>query len=177
LQDGKPGHRKKTPHKWYETQDNIAYYPEFEKEKIVFNKTTKGDYAFAYDFQKCFVNQSTYIMVSEKYDQKLLLGILNSQLFRFAYREFYSGGGIEGEITIFTLENFPLPSITKETQPLADQIVQKVQEILTLTQSPDFETSQEKQQKVKELEREIDQLVYKLYGLTEEEIRTIELEK
>jgi len=177
LQDGKPGHRKKTPHKWYETQDNIAYYPEFEKEKIVFNKTTKGDYAFAYDFQKCFVNQSTYIMVSEKYDQKLLLGILNSQLFRFAYREFYSGGGIEGEITIFTLENFPLPPITKETQPLADQIVQKVQEILTLTQSPDFETSQEKQQKVKELEREIDQLVYKLYGLTEEEIRTIELEK
>ncbi|WP_299199034.1 hypothetical protein, partial [Thermocrinis sp.] len=60
------------------------------------------------------------------------------------------------------------------TQPLADQIVQKVQEILTLTQSPDFETSQEKQQKVKELEREIDQLVYKLYGLTEEEIKIIE---
>nr|WP_051132428.1 hypothetical protein [Thermodesulfobacterium thermophilum] len=59
-------------------------------------------------------------------------------------------------------------------QPLADQIVQKVQEILTLTQSPDFETSQEKQQKVKELEKEIDQLVYKLYGLTEEEIRLIE---
>jgi uncharacterized protein Yka (UPF0111/DUF47 family) len=59
-------------------------------------------------------------------------------------------------------------------QPLVDQIVQKVDEILTLTQSPDFETSQEKQQKVKELEREIDQLVYKLYGLTEEEIRIVE---
>jgi uncharacterized protein Yka (UPF0111/DUF47 family) len=70
--------------------------------------------------------------------------------------------------------NYSLPPITKENQPLADQIVQKVQEILTLTQSPDFETSQEKQQKVKELEREIDQLVYKLYGLTEEEIKVIE---
>jgi len=53
-------------------------------------------------------------------------------------------------------------------------IVQKVQEILTLTQSPDFETSQEKQQKVKELERGIDQFVYKPYGLTEEEIKIIE---
>ena len=73
--------------------------------------------------------------------------------------------------------NYSLLPITKENQPLADQIVQKVQEILTLTQSPDFETSQEKQQKVKELEREIDQIVYKLYGLTEEEIWTIELEK
>jgi uncharacterized protein Yka (UPF0111/DUF47 family) len=70
--------------------------------------------------------------------------------------------------------NNSFPPITKETQPLADQIVQKVQEILTLTQSPDFETSQEKQQKVKELEKEIDQLVYKLYDLTEEEIRLIE---
>jgi uncharacterized protein Yka (UPF0111/DUF47 family) len=70
--------------------------------------------------------------------------------------------------------NNSLSPITKETQPLADQIVQKVQEILTLTQSPDFETSQEKQEKVKELEREIDQLVYKLYGLTEEEIKIIE---
>ena len=70
--------------------------------------------------------------------------------------------------------NYSLPPITKQTQLLADQIVQKVQEILTLTQSPDFETSQEKQQKVKELEREIDRLVYKLYGLTEEEIKIIE---
>jgi adenine-specific DNA-methyltransferase len=49
-----------------------------------------------------------------------------------------------------------------------------VDEILTLTQSPDFETKQEKQKKVKELEREIDLLVYKLYDLTEEEIRLIE---
>jgi uncharacterized protein Yka (UPF0111/DUF47 family) len=75
------------------------------------------------------------------------------------------------------LGRLPIKKLNSETQPLADQIVQKVQEILMLTQSPDFETSQEKQEKVKELEREIDQLVYKLYGLTEEEIRTIELEK
>jgi hypothetical protein len=53
-------------------------------------------------------------------------------------------------------------------------IVQIVQEILTLTQSPDFEINQEKQQRVKELEKEIDQLVYKLYGLMEEEIKIIE---
>jgi adenine-specific DNA-methyltransferase len=72
------------------------------------------------------------------------------------------------------VEQLPIPPITPQNQPLADQIVQKVQEILTLTQSPDFETSQEKQQKVKELERQIDQLVYKLYGLTEEEIKIIE---
>jgi len=107
-----------------------------------------------------------------------LLGLLNSKLIMFYYRntaQVLSKKATRG-FSIY-VEQLPIPPITKETQPLADQIVQKVQEILTLTQSPDFETSQEKQQKVKELEREIDQLVYKLYGLTEEEIRTIELEK
>jgi adenine-specific DNA-methyltransferase len=95
----------------------------------------------------------------------------------FFFKTFYAGGGLGEDGYRYKkafLERLPLPPITKETQPLADQIVQKVQEILTLTQSPDFETSQEKQQKVKELEREIDQLVYKLYGLTEEEIKIIE---
>jgi adenine-specific DNA-methyltransferase len=107
-----------------------------------------------------------------------LLGLLNSKLIMFYYRntaQVLSGKTTRG-FSIY-IQQLPLPPITKENQPLADQIVQKVQEILTLTQSPDFETSQEKQQKVKELEREIDQLVYKLYGLTEEEIRTMELEK
>ena len=70
--------------------------------------------------------------------------------------------------------NNSLPPITKETQPLADQIVQKVSEILMLTQSLDYETNREEQLRVKELEREIDWLVCKLYGLSEEEIELVE---
>ena len=46
--------------------------------------------------------------------------------------------------------------------------------MLSLTQSSDYETNQQKQEKVKELEKQIDQLVYKLYNLTEEEIKIIE---
>ncbi|HEM56343.1 MAG TPA: SAM-dependent DNA methyltransferase, partial [Thermodesulfobium narugense] len=42
--------------------------------------------------------------------------------------------------------------------------------ILNFTQSDDYEANQTKQNKVKELEKQIDQLVYKLYNLTEEEI-------
>jgi len=37
----------------------------------------------------------------------------------------------------------------------------------------DYLENPQKQAKVKELERQIDQMVYKLYGLTEEEIRTV----
>jgi adenine-specific DNA-methyltransferase len=177
LQDGKPGHRKKTPHKWYETQDNIAYYPEFEKEKIVWQEIVREP-SFAYDNTGIYVEATGFLMTGK--NLKYLLGLLNSKPVAFFFKTFYAGGGLGEDGYRYKkafLERLPLPPITKENQPLADQIVQKVQEILTLTQSPDFETSQEKQQKVKELEREIDQLVYKLYGLTEEEIWTIELEK
>jgi type II restriction/modification system DNA methylase subunit YeeA len=175
LQDGKPGHRKKTPHKWYETQDNIAYYPEFEKEKIVWQHVS-GRYEFAYVPAGIYLNNALFMITGNPYILKYMLGILNSKfadyllllftnltsLGRYAY-------GAEDKI-----EQLPLPPITKENQPLADQIVQKVQEILSLTQSPDYETNKEKQQKVKELEKEIDKLVYKLYNLTDEEIRIIE---
>jgi adenine-specific DNA-methyltransferase len=177
LQDGKPGHRKKTPHKWYETQDNIAYYPEFEKEKIVWQEIVREP-SFAYDDTGIYVEATGFLMTGK--NLKYLLGLLNSNPVAFFFKTFYAGGGLGEDGYRYKkafLEQLPLPPITKENQPLADQIVQKVQEILTLTQSPDFETSQEKQQKVKELEREIDQLVYKLYGLTEEEIWTIESEE
>jgi type II restriction/modification system DNA methylase subunit YeeA len=172
LQDGKPGHRKKTPHKWYETQDNIAYYPEFEKEKIVWQEMSLEP-SFAYDDKKFYTLQTAYIMTGE--NLKFILGLLNSKISKWYMQNLaYSlSEGAQRWIKQY-VEQIPLPPITKENQPLADQIVQKVQEILTLTQSPDFETSQEKQQKVKDLEREIDQLVYKLYGLTEEEIKIIE---
>jgi type II restriction/modification system DNA methylase subunit YeeA len=174
LQDGKPGHRKKTPHKWYETQDNIAYYPEFEKEKIVWQEIVREP-SFAYDNTGIYVEATGFLMTGK--NLKYLLGLLNSKPVAFFFKTFYAGGGLGEDGYRYKkafLEQLPIPPLTPQTQPLADQIVQKVQEILTLTQSPDFETSQEKQQKVKELEREIDQLVYKLYGLTEEEIEVIE---
>jgi type I restriction-modification system DNA methylase subunit len=122
---------------------------------------------------------TTYFIIPYGEDRErillYLLGLLNSKLIMFYYlntAQVLSESTTRG-FSIY-IEQLPIPPITPQNQQLADQIVQKVQEILSLTQSPDLDTSQEKQEKVKELEREIDQLVYKLYGLTEEEIRVIE---
>jgi adenine-specific DNA-methyltransferase len=161
---------------WWELRP-CDYYPEFEKEKIVWQEIVREP-SFAYDNTGIYVEATGFLMTGK--NLKYLLGLLNSNPVAFFFKTFYAGGGLGEDGYRYKkafLEQLPIPPITPQTQPLADQIVQKVQEILTLTQSPDFETSQEKQQKVKELEREIDQLVYKLYGLTEEEIWTIELEK
>jgi len=156
---------------WWELRP-CDYYPEFEKEKIVWAET-------ANKIKMCIVpagiylSKTCFMLVGE--NLKFIVGVANSNLIDWYIRQSIYQLGEKGiYASEYYMKQLPLPPITKETQPLADQIVQKVQEILTLTQSPDFETSQEKQQKVKELEREIDQLVYKLYGLTEEEIKIIE---
>ena len=49
-----------------------------------------------------------------------------------------------------------------------------VDNILTITTSSDYYENKEKQAKVKGLERQIDQMIYELYGLTYEEISVLE---
>jgi type II restriction/modification system DNA methylase subunit YeeA len=172
LQDGKPGHRKKTPHKWYETQDNIAYYPEFEKEKIVWAET-------ANKIKMCIVPAGIYLLktcfmlVGE--NLKFIAGVANSKLIDWYIRQSIYKLGKKGiSASEYYMEQLPLPPITKQNQSIVKDIEELVNKILSLTQSPDYETNKEKQQKVKELEKEIDKLVYKLYDLTDEEIRIIE---
>lgn len=49
-----------------------------------------------------------------------------------------------------------------------------VDKILTITKDSDYLENSTKQAKVKEYERQIDQMVYQLYGMTEKEIKIIE---
>ena len=49
-----------------------------------------------------------------------------------------------------------------------------VNKILSFIKDEDYLENLQKQAKVKEYEHQIDQLVYKLYGLTEEEIPIVE---
>jgi hypothetical protein len=161
-------------HHWLELDNNPTdeYLREFEKEKIVWQEMSLEP-SFAYDDKKFYTLQTVYIMTGG--NLKFLLGVLNSKISKWYMQNLaYSlSEGAQRWIKQY-VEQLPIPPITPQTQPLADQIVQKVDHILSLTQSPDYEINKEKQEKVKELGREIDQLVYKLYGLTEEEIKIIE---
>jgi len=49
-----------------------------------------------------------------------------------------------------------------------------INKILSLTQSEDYLENSQKQAKVKQYERQIGQLVYKLYGLKDEKIKIVE---
>jgi len=45
--------------------------------------------------------------------------------------------------------------------------------IFSFTQSEDYLETPQKQAQVRQYERQIDQMVYKLYGLTQEEIKIV----
>jgi adenine-specific DNA-methyltransferase len=167
LQDGKPGHRKKTSNKWFETQDNIAYYPEFEKEKIVWQEIVREP-SFAFDNTGIYVEATAFLMTGK--NLKYIIGLLNSKPVAFFFKTFYAGGGLGEEGYRYKkafLEQLPIPPLTLQNQPIANQIVQIVDQILSAKKrNPKVDTSK--------LEKEIDELVYKLYNLTEEEIKIIE---
>ncbi|MUU27147.1 class I SAM-dependent DNA methyltransferase [Helicobacter pylori] len=148
---------------------NCAYLEDFEKEKIVYPETSQGAY-FVYENSGIFLEKTAFMIVSDAYNLKLLTALLNSKLVTFYFKNF-CGGCILGksgyQYNKHALEKIPIPQITPKNQELADKITDCTERILK---------SKEKDPKAntQELEKEIDALVYQLYNLTDEEIKTIE---
>jgi len=161
--------RKKTGNKWFETQDNIAYYSEFEKEKIVWAETAQ-EIKMAY-IPAGFYLQKTCFMITGK-NLKYIQAIANSFLFDwYTKRSVYRLGEKGVYLSGYFMEQLPIPKISTSDQQAFINLVDK---ILTITKEKDYLEKPEKQAKVKEYENQIDELVYKLYNLTDEEIEIIE---
>ncbi|GHP76411.1 type II restriction endonuclease Eco57I subunit R [Helicobacter pylori] len=103
-------------------------------------------------------------------DRFLILGILNSKLMTYFYKKKFfpthMQGGAFGFDTL-SVETLPIPQITKSNKPIADKIIALVDKILALKEKDPKANTQRS-------EKEIDALVYQLYHLTDEEIKTIE---
>lgn len=115
------------------------------------------------------------IITNKNYSYFYILGILNSRLAEWYYYWFVYNRAIR---TMHFDESYmgklPIKIVNPQNQPIVKQIEDLVSQILSLTQSDDYEENLQKQAQVKNLEKQIDSLVYKLYGLTEEEIKIIE---
>lgn len=53
-------------------------------------------------------------------------------------------------------------------------LIRLVDKTLSITKGADYPQNPAKKDQVKEYEKQIDQMVYELYGLTEEEIKIVE---
>ena len=140
--------RKKTNNKWFETQDSISYWEDFNKPKIVYQELSQGN-SFAIDIEGMYyVSNTAYIITGD--NLLYLLKLLNSQIIEFAYRKFY--GTIIGSTGLRWLAQY-----------------------INNLAIPKYENT-ELQQKIIQADNDhaINALVQKLYGLVNAEIKYIE---
>ena len=95
---------------------------------------------------------------------RFLTGLLNSKLVAFWLRNKGKMQGNNYQIDKEPLLNIPIPSATKEQQQPIVDLVDKI--LAAKKANPQADTT--------DLEKQVDQLVYKLYNLTPAEIETIE---
>ena len=108
----------------------------------------------------------------EHYSLLFVLAILNSRLISwYAYRFIYGSAIRTMHFDDHYIGKIPIPKQSRTDQKPLISIIEK---ILPITEGWDFLQTPQKQTKVKTLEAEIDQLVYKLYDLTSEEIKIVE---
>jgi len=138
----------------------------FKREKILSRFVAKEIIA-TYDNDKRYYEHtlhSTHI-TDKRFKTKFVLGLFNSTLFKFYYRKTNSqGGDIFPQVRISSVENLPIKLADTKTQ---EKIETLVDQILT-------KKAQDHSADTTDLENKIDTLVYKLYDLTEEEIKTVE---
>ncbi len=146
---------------------NCAYLEDFEKEKIVYPCIMAKEPCFVYEEKGFYAPAPANIITGDKIEIKYITALLNSKCIYFAMRKFYMGGGIEGELKTNNLEKIPIPKITPQNQELARKITDGAKAILEAKEKDPKANTQK-------LEKEIDALVYQLYNLTDEEIKTIE---
>ncbi len=161
-QTGIKGSRKKTANKWFETQDTISYWQEFEKPKIIWGEISDNS-KFAYDDKNYYAEATTFIMTGEKL--KYLLAILNSKVSEWYFKKIGTTTGMgTNRWKKYKIELLPIKIASDAEESKISNIADKI--IHIKEENPQSDTSK--------LEAEIDRLVYKLYGLTEEEIKIVE---
>ncbi|MFM1608088.1 TaqI-like C-terminal specificity domain-containing protein [Streptococcus mutans] len=86
--------RKKTNNQWFETQDSIAYWDDFNKQKILFSEIVNSP-KFYLDKTKKFVPEATAFLISgENKTLEYLLDWLNSYTISYIFKKFYAGGSL-----------------------------------------------------------------------------------
>lgn len=155
----------------------------YDRKRIICPYLAKSN-RFALDESRTFLGLTDTTVIfdnGQPEDLKYILGLLNSRLltFRFAYMTKLKSGGI----LEFLWNSLGPLSIRRINRSIADKkahdtIVKHVETMLQLhkdLQSATLPHDKEQiQRRIEHTDRQIDALVYELYGLTEEEIRIVE---
>ena len=142
-----------------------SFYDKFKKPKIVWIELTDRARFTCCEDEIYVLNSAYFMLPPNGMSVKYLTAILNSKCITFFFRQIAatSGMGTTRWINAY-VKQFPIPTATSAQQLEIEALVETV--LVLKKEDPEADVS--------ELEAEIDQLVYKLYDLTEEEIKIVE---
>jgi len=148
---------------WWELR-SCNYMDDFYKQKIVYPETTQGAY-FCLDENQYFIDKTCFMITGD--NLKFLLGNLSSSLFEFAYKHIYSSIELGKSAYQYNKHAFVLlPIINPSFVSLNDKKnIENLVELLL-----------ESNKKDKYL-MDLDNLIYKLYNISNEEIEFINSHK
>ena len=173
-----PG-RKPGSYKWHEIQDSIDYYEEFDKPKIMLpDISVRGNFTLDQS-NGLFSANTTYLIIS---DDRYLLGILNSALMTFFYRNSFAAYR-GGYLRFFTqyLEKLPIRTIdfsSPSEKAIHEKLIFIVERMLDLHKKkaalPPSAEREKIEREIAVTDEKIDEIVYGLYGITDEERKIVE---
>ncbi len=148
----------------------------FANDKIIIARLTKNIQA-TIDTEKHYLGKSSFI-ITNKIDNKLLLALLNSKLLNFYYKHRFETTHLAGGYLRFDIPYLQeLPIANNTNSKTTQEITTFVNQILQLNkdlQTARLETQrQQLQTKIDYWQTKIDELVYILYDLSNEEIEII----
>ncbi len=144
---------------WWELRA-CDYYDQFDRPKIMY-QAFQVKPCFIYDEQGLYCNNSMWIMPT---DNKALLGILNSKMGWWLISKFCTQIQNGYQLIWKYFGQIPIPSITPSQQQPIIALVDKI--LATKKADTQADTSA--------LEAEIDFLVYKLYGVSYDEVLVVD---
>ena len=146
--------RKKTNNKWFETQDSISYWEDFNKPKIIYPNMTKY-MPFVFDNKMYFTNQKCFI-ITGKY-VAYLTAFFNSSLFKYCFRDSFPElqGGTR-ELSKIFFDKIPVYEVSNVQNLQFQDAVEDIQKEYT-----------------KQTALRIDSMLFDLYNLTDEERKAI----
>ena len=142
----------------------------FKGEKIIVARKCQQP-NFTYTDFDSYVSATFYVIKTKRVNNKYLTALLNSKLIALWL---WHKGKVQGnnyQIDKEPILELPLIEVNEVEQK---KIIDIVDKILAITKTEDYFQNSTKQVEVREYEKQIDQLVYKLYGLTPEEIKIVE---
>jgi hypothetical protein len=169
--------------RWIKYGENLAAKRDptlFEGERFAVRRIVGDTLMATYFSDKIGISQLLHIVKPfNQTDTKYLLGIINSKLLSFYFRKKYNRQDKTfPEIRIYELASLPIKQVDEANKPTQNEIVKFVDQLLKLNEEKVDTKLQTKisqiESKIYYFENRINELVYQLYELTEEEIKIVE---